>query len=190
MQTHRIIAQPWQIEAAAKGILGVIILPLVPEIEPHIDGINMIWRNKKVTAWITKSPSEIAQCSEFPYQNGDRIYLAEEWAISEGGLYLYKSDGDDGDEYCSPEEMPPEAAQYWFEAGDVRVMQMNDISSHLQFVSGLIRGLPKGEITEDQRKLFSNAAKGAAIHNWNIAHPDHLWRENRHVIVLEIKKIQ
>jgi hypothetical protein len=185
MQTHRIIAQPWQLKAAATGTLGAIILPLVP------DGINMIWRNKKVTAWITKSPSEIAQCSEFPYQNGDRVYLAEEWA-KEDQLYISRSEDPNDDElwFGDAEEMPPEAAQYWFEVGDVRVMQMNDISSHLQFVSGLIRGLPRGEITENQRKLFSNAAKGASIHNWNIAHPDHLWREDRHVIVLEIKKIQ
>jgi hypothetical protein len=203
MQTHRITSQPWQIEAAAKGILGVIILPLVPEIEPHIDGINMIWRNKKVTAWITKLPSEIAQCSEFPYQNGDRIYLAEEWCNFPGRLstgeppyYELRSNypplvmPSEKEEWQPAEMMPEEAAQYWFEVGDVRVAQMSDISSHLQFVSGLIRGLPRGEITENQRKLFSNAAKGASIHNWNIAHPDHLWREDRHVIVLEIKKIQ
>jgi hypothetical protein len=133
MNTYRITSQPWQLKAAATGTLGAIILPLVP------DGINMIWRNKKVTAWITKSPSEIAQCLEFPYQNGDRIYLAEEWfncclsddAWGDTEPVTKSSEPDYIHQYQPAQAMPPEAAQYWFEIKGVRVVQMSDIDRPL-----------------------------------------------------------
>jgi hypothetical protein len=179
MKTHRVIAQPWQLNASADVGLGGIILPLVPEIEPHIDGINMIWRNKKATAWITKSPSEIAQCSEFPYQNGDRIYLAEDWA-KEDQLYISRSEDPNDDElwFGDAEEMPPEAAQYWFEVTGVNVTQAKYLDYFTIGKTGFYCSYPESTYPSEE---FKNA--------WDKAHPEHLWSGNLSVIVLGVRGI-
>jgi hypothetical protein len=182
MTNHQIIAQPWQIKAAAEGTLGTIILPLVPEIEPHIDGINMIWRNKKVTAWITKWPSEIAQCSEFPYQNGDRLYLAEEWWENHNSYYDYslKSMVFDPDMviWNPARTMPPEAAQYWFEITEVKATQAKYLDYFTIGKTGFYNSYPDATYPSEE---FKNA--------WDKANPKHLWSGALWVIVIEVRNV-
>jgi hypothetical protein len=189
MTNHRITSQPWQLKAAAEGTLKAIVLPLVPEIEPHIDGINMIWRNKKVTAWITKLPSEIAQCSESPYQLGDLIYLAEEWfncclsddAWGDTEPVTKSSEPDYIHQYQPAQTMPPEAAQYWFEIKGVRVVQMSDIDRHL---------CDRAALTDIPSDFPCGVEEWASIlMRWNAAHPDYLWDADRWVIVLDLNII-
>jgi hypothetical protein len=164
MTNYRITSQPWQLKAAAEGTLGAIILPLP---EGRISGSPETW------------PIKSLKCG---FNESDRIYLAEEWAISEGGLYLYKSDGDDGDEYCSPEEMPPEAARHWFEVGDVRVVQMSDIDRHL---------CDRAALTDIPPCLPCGFEEWASIfERWNAAHPDYPWDADRWVIVLDLNIIE
>jgi hypothetical protein len=130
METHRIIAQPWQLKAAAEGELKAIILPLVPQ--PKADG-SLFFRNKKtdfgrlIPATNPASQMQLSEYCEFvslPYDEGDYVYLAEEWA-KEDQLYISRSEDPNDDElwFGDAEEMPPEAAQYWFDIEEVQIVQ-------------------------------------------------------------------
>jgi hypothetical protein len=146
MQTHRIIAQPWQLKAAAEGTLGAIILPLVPQ--PKADG-SLFFRNKKtdfgrlIPATNPVSQMQLSEYCEFvslPYDEGDHIYLAEKWTqqsstFGEFERYVLKSKEPNwcDDRRLKPEwiepswepphTMPEEAAQYWFDIEEVQIVQ-------------------------------------------------------------------
>jgi hypothetical protein len=137
MQTHRIIAQPWQLKAAAEGELKAIMLPLVPQ--PKADR-SLFFRNKKTDFGClipATNPAFQMQLSEYcefvslPYDEGDRIYLAEEWDEGFGSFgedfgFLLRSrtpSWADDDKWQPAKTMPEEAAQYWFDIEEVQIVQ-------------------------------------------------------------------
>lgn len=189
MTSHRIIAQPWQLKSAAEGTLGAIVLPLVPE--PKWNEVLQYW------SWVVPSKPEWTIewrininpyiFNILPYQLGDRIYLAEEWFEHDDGFAirsLWKSDKNtyfDDSEWQSAQNMPPEAAQYWYEIQGVRVKQMSYFN-HDEVIGA---GITSGDIfdgSDGAWERFWDLAK----RNWNAAHPDYLWDLDRWVIVLDL----
>ena len=128
--THRIIAAPWQLEAAKNGRLGAVIMPLVPEPKQSSDGT---W-NYRETWWGADGPHPDYLDEVIPYEVGDRLYLAEEWdeAIGQmGESFEYPTKRQHPlwtDQWQPAATMPPEAAQYWLEVTGVRVVQCKDVS--------------------------------------------------------------
>jgi hypothetical protein len=98
MTNHKIIAQPWQINAAAKGALGAIILPFGQYCEDQRSIIEDCRSGKACRDgdgnWIFWCPGNNAELEyltlknypmgsgkgfRIPFKEGDRIYLAEKW---------------------------------------------------------------------------------------------------------------
>jgi hypothetical protein len=73
--------------------------------------------------------------------------------------------------------MPPEAAQYWFEVTEVRVVQMKDLSLQQTRSSYLFNPL-----TDDLFNFWSVVTK-----KWNATHPEYPWDSDLWVVVLEVK---
>jgi hypothetical protein len=119
---HKIIATDWQLKAAQEGKLGAVILPLGPQIEMHQYG-SFLWCNKPETSWIADSVDQICNCPEFPYQIGDRIYLAEEWCKEDwspalnDNIYFTKSTTPEAENigWQPADTMPLKATDHCFE---------------------------------------------------------------------------
>jgi hypothetical protein len=215
MTNHKITSQPWQLKAAAEGMLGAIILPLLGQksstqypsannfvIETthgcYTDSGWCFCSSKNTFDEALKyieNHSGMRICTNDGtvlydpnlYQNGDRIYLAEEWVKSPWGndegkissyIYFTKSTTPEAEHmgWQPAETMPEEAAQYWFEVGDVRVVQMSDIDLKEIREAGLFNPL-----VDDLFSLSSTVET-----RWNAAHPDYLWDADRCVIVLKV----
>jgi hypothetical protein len=183
MTHHKIIAADWQLKAAEQSRLGAVIVPLVPQIKNHVDGIHFVWNNKPATSWLSKEASDIAKCSEFPYQPGDRLYLAEQWCEYDDEYILRiepdceVSDHEDSWLSWQPAEtMPPEAAQYWVEVVGVRVAKMRDLT----FAELRRTGLHYRLMT------FSRDI----AQSWNDTYPGFQWDGSRWVVVMEVKPCQ
>jgi hypothetical protein len=174
MTNHKITSQPWQLKAAAEGTLGAIILPLP---EGCVSGSPEDW------------PIKSMKCG---FNESYRIYLAEEWCNFPGRLstgeppyYELRSNypplvmPSEKEEWQPAETMPEEAAQYWFEVGDVRVVQMSDIDLKEIREAGLFNPL-----VDDLFSLSSTVET-----RWNAAHPDYPWDADRWVIVLDLNII-
>jgi hypothetical protein len=179
MQTHRIIAQPWQLKAAATGTLEAIVLPLP---EGCVSGSPENWPIKSLKCGFNKSY---------------RIYLAEEWCNFPGRLstgeppyYELRSNypplvmPSEKEEWQPAETMPEEAARYWFEVGDVRVVQMKGLIPTDLAESAL---LPL--ITNEYDCFETVKSHQEAENRWNAAHPDYPWDADRWVIVLDLRNI-
>jgi hypothetical protein len=200
---HRVIATAWQLQAAQQGRLGAMIVPMVP---PPIlcDTADCYVSRGKEWSWITATahaiwgendPISELLLRRLPYQVGDRLYLAEPWVQcwnteTLDWTYFTESTTPEAEHivWQPATSMPPEASQYWYEVTGVTGVQMSAITPELQCTSGLIRGLPRGEMTNEQRESFSNAAKGAAMDKWNAAHPEYPWSPERWVVVIEVSK--
>jgi hypothetical protein len=121
MNTYRITSQPWQLKAAAEGVLGAIILPLP---EGCVSGSPDDW------------PIKSMKCG---FNESYRIYLAEKWCKGDWGasfddnIYFVESTTPEAEHmgWQPAETMPEEAVRHWFEVGDVRAVQMSDIDRHL-----------------------------------------------------------
>lgn len=155
MTDHGLPATSWHLEAAREKRLRAIVLPLLPKYEEYY--------------WAYADEEEARGFGNIPYEEGDRIYLQEEWQEAK--------------------DMPPEAAQHWFAIVGVRVVQMQAIDSELQFTSGLIRSLPRGELTEEEKIAFASSRTSATMHKWNAAYPEHFWHSDRWVIVLNLEEV-
>jgi hypothetical protein len=175
MTNHKIIAQPWQLKAAAEGTLRAIILPFP---EGCVSGSPENWPVKSLKCGFNES-----YC----------IYLAEEWVKSPWGndngkitgyIYFTKSRVPEAKHmgWQPAETMPEEAAQYWFEVGDVRVVQMSDIDRPL---------CDRAALTDIPLDLPCGVEEWASIlMRWNAAHPDYPWDADRWVIVLDLKELK
>jgi hypothetical protein len=193
MTNYRITSQPWQLKAAAEGTLGTIILPLVPEIENSPDGWRY-WSFGSYEATLAFAPDDIpfsypGSYAQLQYQKGDRIYLAEKWckgnlgAAFDDDIYFVESTTPEAEHigWQPAETMPEEAARYWFEVGDVRVVQMSDIDRHL---------CDRAALTDISSDLPCGVEEWASIlMRWNAAHPDYPWDADRWVIVLDLNII-
>jgi hypothetical protein len=159
MTNHKIIAQPWQLKAAAEGELKAIILPLP---EGCVSGSPEDW------------PIKSMKCE---FNESYRIYLAEDWA-KEDQLYISRSEDPNDDElwFGDAEEMPPEAAQYWFEVTGVNVTQAKYLDYFTIGKTGFYCSYPESTYPSEE---FKNA--------WDKAHPEHLWSGANWVIVLEVR---
>jgi hypothetical protein len=173
MNTYRVTSQPWQLKAAAEGTLGAIVLPYPKE---------LLKREGKwdYHEWIRDEPTTC------PYAQGDHIYLAEKWCKGDWGaafdddIYFIESTTPEAEHmgWQPAETMPPEAARYWFEVGDVRGVQMSDIDRHL---------CDRAALTDIPSDLPCGVEEWASIlMRWNAAHPDYLWDADRWVIVLDL----
>jgi hypothetical protein len=173
MTNHRITSQPWQLKAAAEGTLEVIILPLP---EGRISGSPETW------------PIKSMKCG---FNESYRIYLAEEWAecrdFFDGSIHGYETksqiDAIDPNEWqfaiCQPaEEMPPEAAQYWFEITEVKVTQAKYLDYFTIGKTGFYCSYPDATYPSEE---FKN--------DWDKAHPEHLWSGANWVIVMEVRTV-
>jgi hypothetical protein len=188
-KSHGIVAADWQIKAAAEGMLKAIVLPLLPE--PIKEGLLWFWRCelKSKHPWLSQAIElswrdleEAYQVGaellkELPWQIGDRVYLQEAWAISEGGITLYQADEDDGLGYCPVGDMDLENARFCFNVTGVMVLQIKDLTTSNLLPTGM------GGLTEHPENFN-------AMENWNTAHPNYLWRPDRYVIVLDIDPIE
>jgi hypothetical protein len=184
--THGIPAASWQLQAAAEQKLKAIVLPLEGEPFFVADECFYYWRNKDFTSCTTINMDGSLGAGNFPYQKGDRVYLQEKWA-KEDLLYVSSSEdpNDDYHWFGEAEDMPPEAAQYWFEVKGVEVMLMDKIDFPLAYNAGLTDSVfesfppqPIPGVTFEQ-----------SCENWNTAYPEQLWRSDRWVIVLAVEAI-
>jgi hypothetical protein len=171
MTNHKIIAQSWQLKAAAEGTLRAIILPLP---KGCVSGSPETWSIKSL------------KCE---FNESYRLYLAEKWCKGDWGaafdddIYFVESTTPEAEHmgWQPAETMPEEAARYWFEVGDVRVVQMSDIDRPLcdrAALTGIPSDLPCG--VEEWASILMR---------WNAAHPDYLWDADRWVIVLDLKEL-
>jgi hypothetical protein len=180
--THKIIAAPWQLQAAQHGRLGAVIVPLVPEPRKwentwnwHTSPIDLFWfENESVGERLIK---------KLPYQTGDRLYLAEQWCKAPWGndegkitseIYFTESTVPEAEHigWQPAATMPPEAAQWWFDVTGVNVMRLANVPVHSFIGAGLS--------IKDEWEF-----KG----DWNTAHPDHTWADDRWVVVMEVKSV-
>jgi hypothetical protein len=193
MKTHRVIAQPWQLNAVQENRLSAVIKPLAEWSLAHC-----VVQNIGQDGWIENSLKgeqsphiDFAKDVHIEWQTGDRIYLAEEWAecrdFFDGSIHGYETksqiDAIDPNEWqfaiCQPaEEMPPEAAQYWFEVTEVKVTQAKYLDYFTIGKTGFYNSYPDATYPSEE---FKNA--------WDKAHPEHLWSGNLSVIVLEVRAI-
>jgi hypothetical protein len=181
MQTHRVISQPWQLKAAQGKQLSAVIEPLTEWSIAHC-----VVQNIGQDGWIENSLKgkesphiDFAEDVHIKWQTGDRLYLAEEWA-KENQLYISRSEDPNDDELCfgDAEEMPPEAAQYWFEVTEVKVTQAKYLDYFTIGKTGFYRSHPDATYPSEE---FKN--------DWDKAHPEHLWGGNLWVIVLEVRTV-
>jgi hypothetical protein len=172
MTNHKIIAQPWQLKAAAEGVLGAIILPLP---EGCISGSPETW------------PIKSLKCG---FNESYRLYLAEKWCKGDWGaafdddIYFVESTTPEAEHigWQPAETMPEEAAQYWFDVGDVRVVQMSDIDRPL---------CDRAALTDIPSDLPCGVKEWASIfERWNAAHPDYSWDADLWVIVIDVKELK
>jgi hypothetical protein len=211
MTNHRITSQPWQLKAAAEGTLGTIILPFGQYCEDQRsivedcrsgkacrdgDGNWIFWcpgNNAELEYLTLKNyPMGSGKGFRIPFKEGDRIYLAEEWVKAPWGndngkitgyIYFTKSRVPEAEHigWQPAETMPEEAAQHWFELGDVRVVQMSAIDRHL---------CDRAALTDIPSDLPCGVEEWASIlMRWNAAHPDYFWDSDRWVIVLDLNII-
>jgi hypothetical protein len=173
MTNHKIIAQPWQLKAAAEGTLGAIILPLP---EGCVSGSPEDW------------PIKSMKCG---FNESYRIYLAEEWCNFPGRLstgeppyYELRSNypplvmPSEKEEWQPAETMPPKAAQHWFEVTEVKVTQAKYLDYFTIGKTGFYNSYPDATYPSEE---FKN--------DWDKAHPEHLWGGNLWVIALKVKNI-
>jgi hypothetical protein len=84
MTHHRIIAQPWQIEAAKQGRLGAVIVPLPDVI--LLDGNHLLNPTTSALPLYPWGDQYDDVYKALPSQIGDRLYLAEQWFQNPGRL--------------------------------------------------------------------------------------------------------
>ncbi|MGL5719930.1 MAG: hypothetical protein ACRCYP_03950 [Alphaproteobacteria bacterium] len=193
--THAHIATQWQLKAASEGRLEAIVLPMVPEpvlvdtSDCHIPrGMEWRWITQKIhTMWgENESPCELV-LKGLPYQVGDRIYLAEKWIKSMfDGIELFRlsetppptSHGPVvlGPGWRSPETMPVEHAQYWFEIADIQIQQVKHLNAENSYQSRLSHW---GDNDEYVKSFFLDSKE---MQN------DYPWDSDRWVILLTIKQ--
>ena len=206
-QAHAIIAAPWQLRAAEAKQLGAIILPLVPEPifhkkrpEDFRNLYTFISQTKPIQMMWYEGFSVIDTIRHhLRYQEGDRIYLAEEWCQLESESFSpfkywskskYYADGHKDDNYPSmdgyfpAETMPPEAAQHWFTITEVRVCQLSTLNPSDYVNCGMFLNMDKISGPWD---LLQECR--ASEERWNAAHPDYPWKSDRHVVVLAMEAI-
>jgi hypothetical protein len=184
--THGIPAASWQLQAAAEQKLKAIVLPLEGEPFFVADECFYYWRNKDFTSCTTIYMNGSLGAGNFLYQKGDRVYLQEKWA-KEDLLYVSNSEdpNDDYHWFGEAEDMPPEAAQYWFEVKGVEVMLMDKIDFPLAYNAGLtdlvFESFPP--------KPIPGVTLDQSCENWNTAYPNQPWHSDRWVIVLAVEAI-
>jgi hypothetical protein len=180
MKTHRVIAQPWQLNAVQENRLSAVIEPLTEWSLAHC-----VVQNIGQDGWIENSLKgeesphiDFAEDVHIKWQTGDRLYLAEEWC-NYSGNYLSQSThpcAEYEDVWQSAETMPPKAAQYWFEVTEVKVTQSKYLDYFTIGKTGFYCSYPDATYPSEE---FKNA--------WDKAHPEHLWSGNLGVIVLEVR---
>jgi hypothetical protein len=198
MDTHRITSQPWQLKAAAEGTIGAIVLPLVPQPELMPKSVRTYddywtWKSSPVNLialmWGKDELPGAFLIDRLLYQKGDRIYLAEKWCKCDWGasfdddIYFVESATPEAEHigWQPAETMPEEAAQYWFEITEVRVVQIKHLGPEVFDLSGLY---PNGVKAIDPLDIFDACESAAQM--WNAAHPDYPWDADRWVIVLKV----
>jgi hypothetical protein len=191
MNTHGIPATSWQLEAASAGRLKAIVLPLLPE--PEFDAGLWRWHPthlEVLSVWSDGMPFESHRLLD--YQVGDRIYLQEEWA-KEDGLFVSRSEdqNDDYQWFGDAEDMPPEAAQYWFSIKNVKVCQFRHLNSLETAQSNLMMLKLVDEFKilsseEEDQKLQEHVDD--LIQKWNTEYPDYPFDRDRWVVLLTIEQ--
>jgi hypothetical protein len=169
------------LQAAAEQKLRAIVLPL--------DGV--IAKSASDFHWLVggthcSSPIMPDGSLDEIFAVGDRVYLQEEWA-KEDQLYVSNSEDPNDDYHWFGEagDMPPEAAQYWFEVREVEVVPMDKIDCPLAYDAGLtdsvFESFPPQPIPG---VTFEQSCK-----NWDKAYPEQPWHSDRWVIVLAVEAI-
>jgi hypothetical protein len=192
MTDHGIIAPDWQIQAAADGNLGAIILPF-PDVQETTNtwflkwgGIDRFWGKGEM-------PGQSVY-DAIDYQVCDRLFFQEEWCKGDWGaafdddIYFTKSTTPEAENigWQPAYTMPKEAAQHWYEVTGFRVMQMGEIDRGLCCDAGLI---------DKQLNLScgidSISKQWASIFlRWNEALPNHFWDSDRWVVALNAKVLE
>lgn len=188
--THAHPATKWQLKAASEGKLEAIALPVTESDLPTSGLSNCRLRHGNWFHFDYDPPEwphdydepPNGYLLEVPYQVGDRIFLQEEWfsvpnlesqAIYPENPSMQKSDYfftkshhlACGTQLYPAETMPAEAAQYWFEITDVRVLQAKDLTT-TDLIKAAIAPLPLppfSKITE----------------RWDATYPEHRWYGDR-----------
>jgi hypothetical protein len=181
MKSHRIIATPWQIEAARRGALKTVILPLVPP--PTWNEILQYWewevpsKPEWSIEWRISINPEILK--HLPYQIGDRLYFAEQWCRSEPYGVFLESTTPDAEMlgWQSAETMPEEPARYWFEVTGVKAERLGQVSFRSFSLSGLHLICPEVDYPSYEHRAA-----------WNRSYPDTPWDDELWVQVLEVKR--
>jgi hypothetical protein len=180
MTDHAIVAADWQLQAADKGRLRAIILPLLPE--PKEEAKTWFWPCEPVNLfWFKSEGIGERLLKRLTYQQGDRIFLQEKWCKYDDEFMHWIEPNCEVSEHEAEwlswqpaHTMPSEAAQYWFEVTGVKVVQMN------QFTTSNLQATNMGSV-DPHPEIFT------ATENWNAAYPDHPWNSDRWVFVLNVE---
>jgi hypothetical protein len=174
MTDHGIIAPDWQIQAAADGSLGAIILPF-PDVQETTNtwflkwgGIDRFWGKGEM-------PGQSVY-DAIDYQVCDRLFFQEEWckggwgAAFDDDIYFTKSTTPEAENigWQPAHVMPKEAAQHWFEVTGVEVMQMKDMDFSDKDWAGAVFATNSQDVNDSQL----------------------LWDCNRWVVVLDVKALE
>lgn len=192
MANHGIVAAEFQWKAAQQGLLSTVIVPLDPQ--PRKEGNTWVWPCEPIDLfWFDSESVGERLLKKLHWQIGDRIFLQEEWCKGDWGaafdddIYFTKSTTPEAENigWQPAETMPAEAAQYWFEATGVRVVQMKNISASTVANSG-IKKLSELNGKEGAFEKFWKTTKQC----WNAAHPNYPWESDRHVVLLNVKPLE
>jgi hypothetical protein len=180
MKTHGIVAADWQLHAAIEGRLAAIILPLQDVIAKSELGFHWLAGETYYFSPIMPDGS-----LDKILAVGDRIFLQEEWA-KEDRLYVSNSEDPNNDYHWvgDAENMPPEAAQHWFEVTGVRVVQIKDLSPQVLFEAGLT-----GVIPANQHESADLVRQVGCAQLWDRHFAPLRWKPNRWVVVWDVKAI-
>jgi len=184
--THKIVAAPWQLQAAQQGRLGAVIVPLEkqPILYPETKYVYAHWFWEGDT-WREKD--KFNQYAKIACLIGDRLYLAEPWCKAPWGndegkitsdIYFTESTVPEAEHvgWQPAETMPPEAAQYWYEVTGVRVVQCKVLQFADLAKTGIFYTCPGINYPHDEMRAV-----------WDAAHPDYTWAADRWVVVMEVK---
>ena len=213
--SHGIIAQQWQLEAAAKHRLKAIVFPLKPQIKEHPQTLS--WNHKRISRDLLKSePFNDDSILQFlDYQFGDHLYLGEPWGfgfinglganpyplhyfpdddhiLDAEGLSALK-ENDPAFKYLVGAQpaatMPPEAAHYQYEITGVRVCQAKNLSFQDFADIGFIGQVPVGDMSTEENIISRMSCLILARLRWNEAFPEREWTDDMWMILLEIKEL-
>jgi len=187
---HPHIATAYERQAAAKGRLRAIILPLLPEIEDRAHGWKY-WSSGLFETTLAFAPDEVpfsyaGNYAQLKLQKDDRIYLAEKWCKGDWGaafdddIYFLESTTPEAENigWQPPETMPPEAAEHWYAIAGVRVCQCKDLDFALMAGTGIHSACSGIDYPERETAMV-----------WDEAYPQHPWQGDRWVVALTVEAI-